>query len=473
MPQVIPVTGPAYETVLQQNAQRLINWYLEEDQLGGKHDYILRPTPGLSLFSAIDNKTAIRGMVEHKGVLYVVADNTLYSVDSSGTETSEGTLSTSSGLVKIAKSNDQIMIVDGTKGYIYDVEDDTFAEITDGDFPASPTDVTYQDGYFITISDTDQKFYISQINVGTSWNALDFASATADADNLVACLSDHREIWLFGDKSVEVWFNSGNATFPFERRPGVLLHKGCAARDTVVQVDNTIYWLAKDEQGQSIVVRASGYTPEVITSRAVSQAIEGYTTVSDAQAYAYRDGMHEFYVLTFPTENVTWVYDASTQQWHERESLEGQTYGRHRSNCYAFAYGKHLVGDFNSGNIYQMSTDVFTENSTRIKRVRRTQHVHSNNVLISMYNLVLDVEPGIGLDSGQGSDPQIMLRISKDGGHTWGNELWRTLGKAGIYNHRVKWDFLGIARSWTLEFTITDPVDINILGAYADIEGES
>lgn len=473
MPTQINITGTAYEIVLQNNAQQLVNWYLESDptqSVADKFVFILRPTPGLGLFSTLGTDAVVRGLLEHKNILYAVGDDNFYSVDSSGIETSLGTLSTASGLVKLAASNDQIMIVDGTKGYIYNVTAATFHEVTDGEFPANITDVTYQDGYFIVISDTDHKFYISEINEGLSWDGLDFASATADADNLVACMSDHRELWLFGEKTTEVWFNSGNATFPFERRPGVLLHKGCAARDSVVRIDNTIYWLARDEVGQAIVVKASGYTPQAITSRAVSQAIEGYTTVSDAQAYAYREGMHEFYVLTFPTEKVTWVYDASTQLWHERQSLENNVDVQHRSNCYSFAYGKHMVGDYNSGKIYELNSALYAEDGVRIRRKRRTQHLHSNNRLLSIYNLVIEFEPGVGLDSGQGSDPQIMLRVSKDGGHTWGNEMWRTLGKAGVYNRRVKWDFLGIARTWTFELVMTDPVNISILGGYADVE---
>lgn len=468
MPQPIAVTGPAYETVLNQNAQRLINWYLEDDPAGGRFPYILKPTPGLTSFMSSSDST-VRGMVDHKGVLYAVLDDTFYSINSAGTETSEGTLDTSIGLVKIATSNDQIIIVDGTYGYVYDVEDDTFTKITAEAFPDSPTDVTYQDGYFIVISNTDQKFYLSGINSGTSWNALDFASATADADNLIACKSDHREIWLFGDKSTEVWFNSGNATFPFERRPGVLLHKGCAARDSVVRIDNTMYWLAKDEAGHSIIVRASGYTPEAITSRAVAQAIESYTTISDAQAYSYRDGMHEFYVINFPTEGKTWAYDASTQQWHQRQSQVNNVQTRHRGCCYAFSYGKHLVGDYYSGRIFQLDPNNYTDWGTPIQRVRRTQHTHSNNQLLSLYNLVLEVEPNIQVTT----DPTILMRVSKDGGHTWGNYLDRTIAAAGGYTPRVKWDNLGAARSWTFEFICDAPVNVCILGAYADIEGES
>jgi hypothetical protein len=288
MPKQIGIAGPAYETVKANNPQKCINWFLEPDGSAGKFPFILRPTPGLKAFSTLGSVGQIRGLIEHRGVLYGVGDSTFYSIDSAGTETSEGTIGTDTELVSMAASNDQICIVDGSKGYTYTVSTDTFAEITDGDFPSSPDQVTYQDGYFIVISKTDQKFYISGISDGQSWNALDFASATGHPDRLMGVISDHREIWLFGERSTEIWYNSGNADFPFEKRPGVLLHKGLAATNSIARANNSLYWLASDEAGQAIVVKANGYTPVVISSEAVSQALQSYSTISDAYAYNYR-----------------------------------------------------------------------------------------------------------------------------------------------------------------------------------------
>jgi hypothetical protein len=471
MPQQVGITGPAYETVKSNNPQKCINWYLEKDESEGKFPFILRPTPGLKAFATMGSATEIRGMIQHRGVLYCVADDAFYSVSSAGTETSEGSLDTSTGLVKMAASNDQIMIVDGTKGYTYTISTDTFAEITDADFPSNPDDVTYQDGYFIMISKTDHKFYLSGINDGQSWDALDFASATGDPDYLVGIQADHREIWLFGTRTTEIWYNSGNATFPFEKRPGVLLHKGLAATHSVARANNSLYWLASDEAGQAVVVRADGYTPRVISSTAVSQAIQSYDTIDDAYAYNYRLGKNEFYVLTFPTEDVTWVFNAATEQWHQLQSYESGAYHKHRSCCYAFAYGKHIVGDPGSNNLYELDEETYLDGADPIRRVRVTNNFNRNNNLLSLYNFVVDIEPGIGDNTGgQGDDPQLMLRVSKDGGHTWGNEMWRDMGKAGVYNQRVKWDALGQGRNWAFEITVSDPVDAVVLGAYVDIE---
>lgn len=477
------IAGPSYESVTQNNAQQLVNWYVEGDETGGKFAAILRPTPGLKAVTASGwtpaNYDSVRGLVDHRGILYgVLSDATgssLLSWTRSGstytaTVIDSTTITTSSGLVRIAAANHQIMIVDGTNGYIYDIDDATFAKITDTDFPSSPADVTYQDGYFIVVDNSDHKFYISALNEGRDWDALDFASATAHPDKLVGCISDHREVWLFGEKSTEIWFNSGNATFPFERRPGVLLHKGLAARDSLVRADNSLYWLARDEAGQAIVVRADGYTPKIISSVAVSQAIESYTTISDAFGYHYMLGSNAFYVLTFPTEQKTWMYNANNGTWCELRSLDGTEDTRHRSNTYAFSQGKHVVGDFESGSLFELDEDTYTDNSDRIRRVRRTPHLNQGNNLISLYNLTLEIEPGVGNYSGDGVDPEVMLRISKDGGHTWGNEMRRKMGVPGEYLKRVKWDSLGQARNWAFEFVVTDPVKAVILGAYVDVE---
>ena len=478
MPQFLLLPGASSETVKSQDNQKTVNWYMEIDDSGlgqgapgGKYPVILRPTPGLKPFAAIGSGVGeIRALFDHRDVLYVVANNTFYSVGTDGTETVKGTLSSFSGVVQIAASNSQIMIVDGTIGYVYNVDTDIFQTITDTDFTSTPDDVTYQDGFFVVVSQTDHKFYLSSINEALDWQALDFASATSHPDKLIGVTSDHRELWLFGTKTTEVWFNSGNATFPFERRPGVLISKGLAARDSLVQTDNSLFWLARDEQGESTVVRASGYTPQVISSVAVSQAIDSYDTVSDAVAFSYREGKHEFYVISFPTANKTWVYDISTNQWHERDSYDGGDYNRYRAQVYAYSNGKHIVGDYSSRNLYELDDKTYTDNGELIRRMRRTKNYQANNNLSSMYNLVIDFEPGVGLDAGQGSDPQVMLRVSKDGGHTFGNEMMRDIGAAGVYNRRAKWDMLGSARVWSLEITVTDPVNAVLLGGYADIE---
>ena len=472
----VPLVGPAYETkATDQNAQRCVNWFVEGtdlDKKGGKFPSVLYPTPGLVSFGTIGSGIgSVRQLHVHKDVLYAVADNKFYSVDSSGTETELGTLGSSSGRVTIASINEQIVIVDGTNGYIYIVPSNTFKQITDSDFPSDVESVASLDGYFIVTSAASARFYVSALLDGETWTATGFASAEAVPDNLVGVTSNQRELWLFGTDTTEVWFNSGNVDFPFEKRPGVLVEKGCVAEQTIARIEDSLYWLASDRSGQGQIVSSVGYRTQIISTSAIEQQIASYSTISDAFSYAYYQDGHHFYVITFPTAKATWVYDITTGLWHERDSIDGGESTRHRSNCYAFVYDKNIVGDFNSGNLYYFDVNTYTDNGTTIKRVRTTSNFNNESDMISVYNFVVEFETGVGLASGQGSDPEVMLRVSRDGGHTWGNEMWRKIGALGEYNKKALWTRLGQARTWTLELSVTDPVKWVVLGAYADVEG--
>lgn len=477
------IAGRDNDSVRTNSSEQLINWFPEIGNQEDRFPAILRPTAGLAVTGpngwTVANYDAVRGLLDHRGVLYaVMADNggsDLFSMTrTSGTyyatSLSNGGITTTDGLVRMAASNEQIMIVDGTNGYIYDTSTATFSQITDPDFPSSPTDVTYQDGYFIVISDTDHRFYLSGLEDGLSWDALDFASATGHPDRLVGCLSDHRELWLFGEHSTEVWYNSGDATFPFAKREGILIQKGLAAKNTVARVDNSIFWLAEDETGTALVVRAEGYTPKIISTNHLSREINSYTTISDAQAYAYTLGGNIFYVLSFPTDNKSWMYCLNSGQWCQLETYNGTSYDRHRSNCYAFHNNRHVVGDTSSGRLFHLDLDTYTDNTLHIRRVRRTAHLNQHNANITINQLTLEMKKNVGDTlSGEDVDPQVVLRISKDGGYTWGAEMVRNFGQPGATGKRVKWDMLGQGRYWVFEFVVTDPVNAVLIGATIDV----
>lgn len=467
----INVTGPAYESPsVDTNFQRCVNWYPETGGIEGKDQLILLPTPGLKDFSDVAGAdSVVRGLIEHQGTLYAVVDNTFYSINSAGTATSEGTLTTNSSRVQMAAIDDEIFIVDGTNGYRYVISSDTFSQITDVDFPSGTTSVTSQDGFIIVREASGNRFYISSVNDGSAWNALDFASKEGAPDNLKAVVSNSRQLWLFGERTTEVWVNTGSASFPFQRLSDVFIDWGAVSEHAITPLDNTLFWLAQSRNGSLSVVKAQGFGAVLVSTPAIANKISSYTTISDAFSYGYHLNGHDFYVLTFPTEGVTWVYDVSTNMWHERSSFVDQEDTRHRSNCYAFAFNKHLVGDFDSGSIYELDNDTYTDDGTRIRRVRTTRHFHNDNRQVTFNNLTIDVETGVGLTSGQGSDPQYMLRVSRDGGRTWGNERWRSPGKIGIYDERMVWHLLGTGRVFTFEISVTDPIKAVIIDARADI----
>jgi hypothetical protein len=370
----------------------------------------------------------------------------------------------------------QLFIAANPDGYIYDAATEQYAEITDVDFPGAVT-VGYLDGYFIFQEPNSQKFWTSELLDGTQIDPLSFASAEGMPDNLVSLFVDHREVWLFGTQSVEVWYNAGDTPFPLARIQGAVNEIGCAATFSVAKMDNSLFWLGSDARGQGVVFRANGYTGQRISTHAVEYAIQSYGTISDAIAFTYQQDGHAFYVLSFPTAQKTWVFDVATAAWHERAGFANGEFIRHRANCQTFFNNEVVVGDFQTGKIYAYDLDVFADDTLPQKWLRswRALPQGQNNLKrTAQHALQLDCESGVGLVTGQGSDPQVMLRWSDDGGHTWSNEHWAGIGKMGQYGFRAFWRRLGMTnklRDRVYEVSGTDPVKIAIMGAELALSG--
>lgn len=447
------------------NAGRRVNFYPEMDD-SGKSVAVLYGTPGLLLKLTLTIGPT-RGFWVVKDFLYAVSGNKLYRIDTSWTATELGTLNSSSGRVGISDNGIQVLIVDGTYGYICTIATGVFSQVTDPDFPAART-CAFQDGYFILdVSGTGQ-FMITGLYNGGDVDALDLASAEGSPDDVVAVLSDHREAWIFGDKTTEVYWNSGNSDFPFQRIEGAFIEHGCAAPYSPAKMDNTVFWLGQDDKGHGIVWRAAGYTPTRISNHKVEFAIQSYGDISDAFGYCYQQEGHSFYVLTFPTADKTWCFDAATNEWHERSYFSNGSHGRHRSNCYAFFNQTHVVGDFENGNVYALDMDTYSDNEAPIVGLLVDRHHNADMHRILHRSLQIDFEAGVGLVTGQGSDPQAMLRWSNDGGKTFGNVHSRSMGAIGAYTCRAKWDRMGVARDRVYELSISDPVKRVIVGANLD-----
>ena len=314
----IPFVGQAYKSRSGPwNSQECVNLFLESGGPGSKTSAALLGTPGLVEFATLKaGGGEVRGLwPASTGDLYAVCGNQFFRVSSTGLVTNLGTLDTSTGPVCLGENGVQVFMADNPNGYVYNFASNTFAKITDTDWPGASM-VDYLDGYTIGITPDSGQFWVTDLYNAGSLSALDFASAEANPDRLVAIQVDHREVWLFGDRTVEVWYNSGDANFPLSRVGGAFLEIGCAAPFSVAKADNTQFWLATNGS----VVRADGYTPKIISTRAIEAAMAGYPRLDDARAWAYSQEGHTFYVLTFPTADVTWVYDAATDAWHQRKS---------------------------------------------------------------------------------------------------------------------------------------------------------
>jgi hypothetical protein len=469
-----PILGSAYVARSVNAADaRMINLFPELVPEGGKEPAFLNRAPGLKLKISVGSGP-IRGMWVFGGNLYVVSRNKLYKVDSSYAVTELGTVSGTSGPVSMVDNGIQLFIACNGPSYIYNSQTNVFAQITDGDFPGAVT-VAYLDGYFVFNEPNSQKIWVTGLLDGASIDPLDFASAEGSPDGVVGIIADHREIWVFGTNSVEVWYNSGNADFPLSRIQGAFNEIGCAAPYSIAKMDNGLFWLGKDARGQGIVYRANGYTGQRISTHAVEWQIQQYEDMSDAIGYTYQQDGHSFYVLIFPQADTTWVYDVATQAWHERAGFDNGDFTRHRSNCQAFFQGDVLVGDYENANVYSFDLSDFSDNGSVQKWLRswRALPTSQNNLKRSaQHSLQLDLETGVGLNLGQGSDPQVMLRWSDDGGHTWSNEHWIGIGKIGEFYRRAIWRRLGMTmkiRDRVYEVSGTDPVKIAIIGAELNV----
>ncbi len=272
---------------------------------------------------------------------------------------------------------------------------------------------------------------------------------------------------MFGVKTTEPFRNTGAADFPFERINNVLQEIGISAPASLTQLDNSFYFL--DQWGN--VRRMQGYTPVIVSTPQIAYQISKYATISDAKAFGYVHEGHAFLILIFPSENETWCYDVSLPPeigWHKRSSWPNAPDSRWRANCHALFNNKNLFGDFEVGKIYELDHELYEDDGHTIPAVRRGTMVSANRKTMFLNTFELHIQAGVGLATGSGSDPQIMFRRSKDGGHTWGNEKWRSMGKIGEYDKLLRWKRLGRAKTWIPEITITDPVDRVIIGAYLD-----
>jgi hypothetical protein len=497
-----PILGSSYVTRSVNAADnRMVNLFPEVIPEGGKEPGFLNRAPGLNFLQTIGTGP-IRGLWVAKistSVFYVVSGVQVYKLSSTtGTPTLIGTVS-GTGPVSIADNGTQIFFACNGPSFIYNIDTNVFGPITDPDFPGAVT-VGFLDGYFVFNEPNSQRVWVTALLDGYDINALDFASAEGSPDGLVAINVDHREAWLFGSDSVEVWYDAGLADFPLTRIQGAFNELGCAAAFSVAKLDNTLFWLGTDARGQGIVYKANGYNGQRVSTHAVEWQIQQYGNISDAIAYTYQQDGHGFYVLTFPSANATWVYDAATQAWHERAGWDNGSFTRHRSNCQCNFGGNIIVGDYQNGNIYTLDLDTYADNGQiqRWLRSWRALPTGTNNLKrTAQHSLQLDaqagflltpVTEGVYLMTEDGfrlitesyenlidettisvnPPPQFMLRWSDDGGHTWSNEHWAQGGAVGAYGTRIFWRRLGMTlklRDRVYELSGTDPIQIAIMGA--------
>lgn len=465
--------GPTYEMdAVTFDCQKSVNLYAIISEVGtSKSVAALRSAPGYNLFATAGGGPIRGAKTAANGRAFVVSGFDFYEINTDGTTTDRGNLLTATNRVSMAENGNQLIIVDGTYGYTFTFATDTFAQIVDGDFPTADI-VTFLDGYFIVNDNGTNNFYISGLLDGTTWDALDFSNAASNPDNLVSLIADTGNLWLFGSsQSTEVFQNTGAATFPFERIPGAVIQTGCAAPFTVQAFDNTIAWLGVDEQGRGVVWKANGYSAQRLSNQAIEAIIASATDFTESYAYVYHEQGHVFYCLQIKGLNTTLVYDGATGLWHERTFVDNatNTTQQHRGSCHFFFNQKNLIGDRESGKIYQQSLSFYDHDGDEMHRIRVSPHLQEEKRNITFSNFELDIETGRGLVTGQGSDPQVMMKYSNNGGRTYSAERWVSAGAIGKYKTRVRFSRCGSARDRVWHVRYSEPTFFQINEAYINV----
>jgi hypothetical protein len=455
------------------DCERTVNWYIEKMEVPGaqqKAKAVLYPAPGVRRYAST---TALNGrglFAQNNYVLAGIGDK-LFRVTNLATTIDVGTIKTDNNPVTMCTNGEgggQAFVTSGTNGYIVDVKTDAMTLVRTG----ATSMGAMLDTYFLALDAATSTLFLSDLNDGTVWDPTQFAQRTIAPDPWISFAVNYREIWLFGTESSEVWVNVGSFPFPFAPHPSGLIPYGIAAPFSVKNVAGTLIWLARTPNGTGQVVAAQGFSPAPISTHALQVAINSYDRIDDAIGDTFQMLGHSFYVLTFPSAQATWVYDASTQVWVEWLTWvpDLNEYIAWRPLFHAHAFDKHLVLDRAAGNIYETSHEFTTDVDDRfIRRLRRFPGMVNEMDRVFYDELVLYLETGLGLPVGQGSNPQLMMRHSDDGGKVFGNERWTSAGREGQYKRLAQWNRLGSGRDRVFEFTVSDPIPWRIIDAFVTI----
>lgn len=438
---------------------RLVNCFIEQLPADAKSPTLLSRSPGIATWATVGTGP-IYGLLAALQSLFVVSGTKLYSVDSSGTATLLGDVGAITSIDMAANTN-SVVVVNTPNAFYWDGT--TFGQITDVDFTSrGASAVEFINNFLLFMEPNSGRFFGADLGSATSFNSLQFATAEASPDELVGMIVDHVQVVLFGTESVEVWDNTPISGFPFQRATNGYVEIGCFNGKSVAKLDNSVVWLANDYT----VRRLDGVTPVRISQHGIEQLIQN-ATISTANAFSYSQGGHLFYVLSF--NEVTVVYDATTGKWHER-----QTYGYDNwiAGTHATAYGYELAGSTQSGVIGILSKDTFQDLGLTQVMSWRYQPIYNEEKRAFHDEIEVGLEVGVGLTTGQGSDPEMMSRYSDDSGKTWLSLPNRKIGPIGNYRTKVKWNKCGSTNNARVyEKSVSDPVRVNVFDTQVKVRG--
>ena len=445
---------------------------------GGKNAIALKSffrTPGLSVFCTLP-MSPVRGLLWTGLRLFVVAGTNLYEVLATGVFNQLGNVDNDGNPASMAFNGIQFLVVSAGRAFCYTLATGILLEVT-VQLAGPPLKCDYADSFFVVTFEGSNKFQISQVLDGTNWPGLLVNEISVFAENIISIIFNHRELWVFGSARSQPYQNTGSAEV-YDVIPGALIEKGCISPFCPCLVDNSVFWIDQDARGGRGCWRSNGYTPTRISSYAVEYDLSTYTAGQASQivTYSYQDGGHLFWVIYVPGAQWSWVYDVGEGLWHKRAEWNAAkaVWSAHYSWNHVPAFGLHLVGDWNSGNLYSLSMNNLTDNGVNVRWLRRSPHVINEMEWVSHDEITLDFETGVGpqppLLDGNGNPraPMVMLRWSDDRGKTWSNEHQLGMGMAGRYKDRVRISRLGISRYRVYEVSGTDPVTTVLVDAYLE-----
>jgi hypothetical protein len=430
-------------------SSRLVNVYAEAGPQGGKSPVILRTAPGIAPHVTLTGGG--RGLHACKLGLFALAGNTLYKI-AGGSAQNIGTIP-GTQLASFSDNGASLVIGTGGQGYLYG---GTLTQITDPDFTArSPAVPVFLDNYIVWIDEGSGQFFSSDLTAAGDYDGLDFATAESAPDNLVTQAVDHRQLVLVGTQTTELWYNAGANGFPFERVPGGVIEIGGIAKHGIAKQDNSVFWLANDRTFR----RLNGQTPLRVSTHGVEEKWRDYAVVSDAQCFPFTTMGHLCVAVRFPSASACWVYDASTNEWHERESYLGLPW---RVSSAVEFNGTTYVQDAETGSVGILSGETFTEWGSTLRAEWTYTGVWDGGRRVFHQELELGVETGVGLATGQGVDPMVSLHVSDDGGRTYRTLPVKSIGRQGEYKRRVRWHRLGSASHRVYKASFSDPVPLTV-----------
>jgi hypothetical protein len=442
--------------------ERAMNCYCENSESeSAATKRALLHTPGRKIFCTLP-EAKVPGAFTVNGRTFFAVSN-LYEVDASGNVTNRGSLGAAPITPTQMWANEtQLVVLNNGNLYVLTLATNAFAAVNMAQFNGPVAQIEFLDGYIIATLAVSHTFQVSSLEDATTWSGLDIATLSLFPDNITSMKVEHRYVWFFSAKKAVAYYNAGAGFPPFIPVQGEFLEDGAGAAFATVQLDNTLLWLDQDERGFMVARRLGSGR---ISTHATELAWQQYAVTSDAVGWTYQEYGHAFWVIYFPTANATWAYDIATGFWHERGFFLTQngTYIADRAMCHTLNFGIHLVGDWASGNVYHLSSEFNDDFGNPIRGFRRSPTTADDNEWIYFESIEFIMETGLGWasdDATHNAPPQIMLRWSDNGGKTWSNTYYLSIGYLGEYDLRVIKRMLGRARKRVWEVSWTDPVPI-------------